>query len=264
VPYDGNRGDEFNYLLTRPSSIPYGAPSRGDQLPNGRPSTPSVVQRPDRNADTQTLGSEDEAAQRRTRSTGSTAFERPYVPSTDLFQPEHSRYPVPQVGQTSRPSSYIGPRHIAYPSITPILRSSNPPSVTPGLATGRSSSTPGQYPFLRPRESARIEYGSETAVSARPPRPPKIPSRAEQPPSPPPHPPVAPRDPSFGHARTEGGVLLRDIVMDSELVSTFVAIASHNTENNVETCALLLGKLSNKSVNLLVPCRERKVNKCLL
>jgi hypothetical protein len=249
VPYDAKPSDDFVDTLARSSAIPYGAPSRGGELRSSYPPSRSagLVRHPNRSASTQTLGPGDEAAQRWRRPTGSTAFQRSDLASTSLFQTVPSRSHTSQVERTSRPSSYVAPLHVAYPSIIPALPSSSRAPVVHGPMAVPSPSTSCQYPSLRPREFARLEYVPEAATSARPPRPPKIPSLSVPPPRRTPT-----RDPSFGRARTEGGVLLRDIVLDTELISTFVAIASANTERNIETCALLLGRLSNKSVTTLL------------
>jgi len=48
-------------------------------------------------------------------------------------------------------------------------------------------------------------------------------------------------------AYTEGGMPLRTVVLPSRVLSIFLALARENTEKNIETCALLMGRLQTSS-----------------
>ncbi|KAK0567286.1 hypothetical protein OC861_002790 [Tilletia horrida] len=50
-------------------------------------------------------------------------------------------------------------------------------------------------------------------------------------------------------AFTEGGSPLRTVILPTRVLSLFLALARENTENNVETCALLMGKLKPAPTN---------------
>ncbi|KAE8226897.1 hypothetical protein CF319_g586 [Tilletia indica] len=48
-------------------------------------------------------------------------------------------------------------------------------------------------------------------------------------------------------AFTEGGTPLRTVILPTRVLSIFLALARENTENDIETCALLMGKLRTSS-----------------
>lgn len=48
-------------------------------------------------------------------------------------------------------------------------------------------------------------------------------------------------------AQTEGGAPLRPMFLPAGLISQFVEIAQPNTDRNIETCGLLLGRLVSLS-----------------
>ncbi|CAD6581706.1 MAG: hypothetical protein CYPHOPRED_001688 [Cyphobasidiales sp. Tagirdzhanova-0007] len=55
-------------------------------------------------------------------------------------------------------------------------------------------------------------------------------------------------------ARTEAGLPLRSLILPAELVSTFATLASKNTRRNLETCALICGKLSRNIFTATLLC----------
>ncbi|PWN51046.1 Mov34-domain-containing protein [Violaceomyces palustris] len=64
---------------------------------------------------------------------------------------------------------------------------------------------------------------------------------------------------------TEGGQPLRSLIIPSELISTFVAMADINTQANLETCALLQGKLQRnqfKVTHLVFPKQTATSDSC--
>ncbi|KAK0537500.1 hypothetical protein OC835_001739 [Tilletia horrida] len=68
-------------------------------------------------------------------------------------------------------------------------------------------------------------------------------------------------------AFTEGGTPLRTVVLPTRVLSIFLALARENTENNIETCALLMGKLRASSnsfliTHLTVPAQSGASDRC--
>ncbi|GAA6011037.1 hypothetical protein JCM11491_005917 [Sporobolomyces phaffii] len=66
-------------------------------------------------------------------------------------------------------------------------------------------------------------------------------------------------------ARTEAGNPLRPIFLPSRLIGRFLDIARTNTEKNIETCGLLLGRLSRNEFSittLLIPKQEGTPDTC--
>lgn len=64
---------------------------------------------------------------------------------------------------------------------------------------------------------------------------------------------------------SEGGALLRSLMIPSSIVKTFLEIAAANTRRNVETCGVLAGKLSQNRftiTHLIVPKQEGTSDTC--
>jgi STAM-binding protein len=64
---------------------------------------------------------------------------------------------------------------------------------------------------------------------------------------------------------SEGGALLRALMIPSSVVATFLEIASANTRRNIETCGVLAGKLSQNRftvTHLIVPRQEGTSDTC--
>jgi hypothetical protein len=246
VPYEvkGTTND-FVDIITRPSSIPYGAASQHTLSSTAaRPSALSATRLSGGTTNTQS-----EASQQRLATSSSSSGSGSSSPAASHYPPLRSQNPAYNVERIKRPLSTDNSR-FSYPSLNSAVPSPSPPPsenrrpLSPALS-------PVTYPLPKPREQQSSSISPavipQALTSSRPPRPPKIPNNL------PPAKRPLPADPSLGKARTEGGLLLRDIVLDSELISTFVAIASPNTEGNIETCALLLGKLADKQVSYYSP-----------
>ncbi|GAA5838092.1 hypothetical protein JCM5353_004495 [Sporobolomyces roseus] len=66
-------------------------------------------------------------------------------------------------------------------------------------------------------------------------------------------------------AQTEAGAPLRPMFLPAQLISQFVEIARPNTERNIETCGLLLGRLARNEftiTTLLIPKQEGTSDTC--
>ncbi|CAD6979556.1 unnamed protein product [Tilletia controversa] len=69
-------------------------------------------------------------------------------------------------------------------------------------------------------------------------------------------------------ACTEGGTPLRTVILPTRVLTLFLALARENTENNIETCALLMGKLRTHPhpafviSHLTVPAQKGSSDRC--
>ncbi|KAE8268114.1 hypothetical protein A4X09_0g4235 [Tilletia walkeri] len=68
-------------------------------------------------------------------------------------------------------------------------------------------------------------------------------------------------------AFTEGGTPLRTVILPTRVLSIFLALARENTENDIETCALLMGKLRTSEsafvvTHLTVPAQSGGSDRC--